>query len=73
MKGVHTEAGAYSEIFLRTEAGQGVGRLVVSDFQKLLYSTSAEDVHAIEAKRKAGMSIAEAIGAILRERRRGAS
>ncbi|MCF0254103.1 MAG: ATP-binding protein, partial [Duodenibacillus sp.] len=73
LKGVHTEAGAYSEIFLRTEAGQGVGRLVVSDFQKLLYSTSAEDVHAIEAKRKAGMSIAEAIGAILRERRGGAS
>src|SRR5690606_21479826 len=36
LKSVHTIAGVYSEIFIRSNAGVGVGRLVVSDFHKLL-------------------------------------
>src|SRR5260363_292961 len=39
LKTVHTLAGVYSEIFIQSETGCGIGRLVVSDFQKLLYST----------------------------------
>ena len=68
-KSVHTEAGVYSEIFLYTERGMGIGRLVVSDFQKLLYSTAAEDVHAIDQYRNQGLTIQEAILSVMRDRR----
>ena len=47
LKSVHTVAGAFSEIFVKSGAGSGVGRLIVSDFQKLLYSTNPEDVQLI--------------------------
>jgi len=41
---------------------------VVSDFNKILYSTSAKDVEAKKAYMAKGMSLPEAIHAILRER-----
>ena len=68
LRSVHTEAGVYSGIFLYSETGQGVGRLIVSDFQKLLYSTDPADVQAIKDKQAAGLSVEEAIYAVMRER-----
>lgn len=38
LKSVHTEAGVFSEIFVNVGTLQCIGRLIVSDFQKLLYS-----------------------------------
>lgn len=69
LKTVHTNAPWYSEIFLETERGAGVGRLFVNDFQKLLYSTDPEEVSQIDNYKKQGMSTAEAINAILQNRR----
>lgn len=69
LRSVHTEAGVYSGIFLYSETGQGVGRLVVSDFQKLLYSTDPVDVQAIKEKQEAGLSVQDAIYAVMRDRR----
>ena len=68
LRSVYTEAGVFSEIFLITERGQGVGRLVVSDFQGLLYSTAPEDVQAIKRYQDLGMSVSDAIRAVLKER-----
>ncbi len=68
LKTVHTVLGVYSEIFVKSKSGLGVGRLIVSEFQKLLYSTDAEDVYAIQEKRDAGMPISDAINAVLRDR-----
>lgn len=68
LKTVHTIPGVYSEIFIKSEFGRGIGRLVVNDFQKLLYSTKAEDVNAIKLRCEAGMSVPQAINAILREK-----
>ncbi|MBX2807137.1 MAG: type IV secretion system protein TraC [Cellvibrionaceae bacterium] len=65
LKSVHTIPSAYSEVFIKSEFGQGVGRLIVNDFQKLLYSTRAEDVNAIKQHCDRGMSVTEAINAIL--------
>jgi len=65
---VHTVPGEYSEIFVRNAWGVGVGRLVVSDFNKLLYSTSAKDVEDKKAYMATGLSLPEAINAILRDR-----
>lgn len=69
LRSVHTEAGVYSGIFLYSETGQGVGRLVVSDFQKLLYSTDPVDVQAIKEKQEAGLSVQDAIYAVMKDRR----
>lgn len=69
LRSVHTEAGVYSGIFLYSESGQGVGRLIVSDFQKLLYSTDPVDVQAIKDKQAQGLSVQDAIYAVMRDRR----
>lgn len=70
LRSVYTEAGVFSEIFLITERGQGVGRLVVSDFQGLLYSTAPEDVQAIKLYQDQGLSVSDAIKSVLRDRER---
>ncbi len=69
LKTVHTIPGAYSEIFVKSEFGRGIGKLLVNDFQKLLYSTKAEDVGAINEWKKTGMSGAQAINQIIEDRK----
>ncbi len=71
LKTVHTIGGVYSEIFIKSKAGIGVGRLIVSDFEKLLYSTHPDDVCAIEQRKKRGLSVPEAINAVLENRKKG--
>ena len=68
LKTVHTVTGHFSEIFFMTDYGSGIGRLVVDDFHKLLYSTKAEDVEAIRQLRESGLSVGDAIREILRQR-----
>ncbi len=68
LRTVSTVPGQYSEIMFITEGGVGIGRLVVSDFNKLLYSTKAEDVNAISVNEKRGLALEEAINAVLRDR-----
>ena len=68
LKTVHTVTGHFSEIFFMTDYGSGIGRLVVDDFHKLLYSTRADDVEAIRQLRERGLSVGDAIREILRRR-----
>lgn len=70
LKTVHTVQGIYSEIFVKAKAGVGVGRLIVGEFQKLLYSTHPEDVQAIEEYLKRDFSIPDAIRAVIKDRAR---
>lgn len=69
LKSVRTEAGVYSEIFFQQGPIQCVGRLVVSEYQKLLYSTNPADVNAIRNYQARGCTVDEAIRAVLRERK----
>lgn len=71
LKTVRTEPGVFSEIFFITPTGRSIGRLIVEPFRRLLYSTKADEVEAIEAHRRQGKTVAEAIDAILLERQRG--
>ena len=73
LKSVHTIPGVYSEIFFITEYGAGIGRLIVDPFTQLLYSTKAEDVNAIQVKREQGMSVTDAINAVLADRGQNAN
>lgn len=68
LKTVHTVPGEYSEIMVRTSFGTGVGRLVESPFNNLLYSTHPDDVTAIDQHRAKGMSQVQAINKVLEDR-----
>lgn len=65
---IKTEHGKYSEIFINSQMGSGVGRLIVDPFHLLLFSSSADDFNAINAKVHSGMKMNEAIEAVLAER-----
>lgn len=68
LKTVHTVQGIYSEIFIKSKTGMGIGRLIVGEFQKLLYSTDPRDVDAIDQHVKRGLTIPDAIRAVLKDR-----
>jgi conjugal transfer ATP-binding protein TraC len=63
---VHTVAGEYSEIFMTTSYGNGIGRLIVDPYTKLLYSTHPDDIKAIAQRTRMGMNLNEAITDILK-------
>ncbi|TPQ27614.1 type IV secretion system protein TraC [Methylomonas koyamae] len=65
LKSVHTIPGVYSEIFFITEYGQGIARLVVDPYKRLLYSTKAEHVNAIKNLKRQGYSTDAAIRHLL--------
>jgi conjugal transfer ATP-binding protein TraC len=69
LKSVHTVPGSYSEIMVVTENhGVGVGRLVVSPFTQLLYSTTGAEVQQLRNLRARGMSLVDAINTLLAQR-----
>jgi conjugal transfer ATP-binding protein TraC len=68
LQSLRTEHGAYSELYIHSPVGNGIGRLIVDPYSLLLFSSRAEDFNAINAKRAAGLSVSEAIDAVLRER-----
>ncbi|MHB8742095.1 MAG: type IV secretion system protein TraC [Sulfuricaulis sp.] len=65
---VHTVPGEYSEIMVRNAFGTGVGRLVESPFNNLLYSSRAADVSAIESYLRQGLNLVDAINRVLADR-----
>lgn len=65
---VKTEQGLYSEIFINSPAGAGVGRLIVDPFTLLAYSSAPEDWRAIQHYREQGLSVTESINSVLRDR-----
>lgn len=69
LKTVHTVAGAFSEIFIKNSAGAvGIGRLIVSEFEKLMFSTRKEDTAAINEYVKHGLNYTQAIEQVLIDR-----
>ncbi len=58
---VSTEHGHFSEIYIHSPMGSGLGRLLLDPFSMLVYSTRAEDYEAIKRLREQGMSVADAI------------
>ena len=68
LKSVHTAPGRYAELFILSNRGAGIGRLVLSPTLQLLYSTRAADVAAIAALRRQGSSLTEAIDELARRK-----
>lgn len=69
LSSVASVGGVYSEIFVKSgHIGVGVGRLIVSNFEKMLFSTAPEDVNAIENYTNRGLNVTDAINHVLRDR-----
>jgi conjugal transfer ATP-binding protein TraC len=68
LQSLRTEHGAYSEIYIHSPVGNGIGRLIVDPHSLLLFSSRAEDFNAINDKRATGLSVSQAIDAVLRDR-----
>lgn len=68
LSSVSTEHGYYSEIYVHSPIGSGIGRLILDPFSMLLYSTRAEDFQSIKMLTDQGMSVAEAVDTILKQR-----
>lgn len=65
---VKTEKHLYSEIFINSPMGNGIGRLIVDPFSLLVYSSDPNDWTAIQRYRDQGFSVPDAINAVLRDR-----
>jgi len=61
LKSVHTSPGRYSEIFLKTPRGWGIGRLIVDRFSYYLYTTRPDEVEALRRLMEGGRTLEEAI------------
>ncbi|QDX80914.1 type-IV secretion system protein TraC [Denitratisoma sp. DHT3] len=65
---VSTEHGNFSEIYIHSPMGSGLGRLLLDPFSMLVYSTRAEDYEAIKRLRDQGLSVTEAIEQLVAQR-----
>jgi len=66
-----TSHGEFSEVYVYSACGSGIGRLIVGPFSTLLYSSKAEDFARIKALTGQGMNVADAVEHVLRERHTG--
>jgi len=70
LKTVRTIPGRYSEVFIKTWAGGGIGRFTVDPFRALLYTTRPAEVAEVDRFKRQGMSTTDAINAVLEARNR---
>jgi len=67
---LRTEQGNYSEVFVSCgQAGYGVGMLLLDPYSQLMGSANARDFSAVRQKLETGLSMADAVDAVLRERK----
>jgi conjugal transfer ATP-binding protein TraC len=67
LQSVHTDTGNYSEVFIYAPMGRTIGRLTLSRFSQLLYTSKAEEFVKIEEYMKKGLSVTEAIEKVIEE------
>ena len=68
LKSLKTIPGRYSELFIISDRGAGIGRLIVDPFRRLLYSTRPQDVAEIRALKQKGFDIIEAVRHLIAQR-----
>lgn len=61
LRSLHTEQGKYAEIMIKGPKGFAVGRLILDEFSKILYSTKADEFTAVQELVRQGFSLKEAI------------
>ena len=67
---LRTEQGNYSEVFVSCgQAGYGVGMLLLDPYSQLMGSANARDFSAVRQKLESGLSMADAVDAVLQDRK----
>lgn len=61
----------YSEVYIHTPMGSGVGRLISDPFNALISSSRAQDFEAVNYYKNQGMNIADAVNSVLIDRQQG--
>ena len=61
LRSLRTEQGQYAEIMIKGPKGFAVGRLILDEFSKILYSTKAEEFSAVQTLVEQGWSLKDAI------------
>lgn len=61
LRSLRTEQGQYAEIMIKGPKGFAVGRLILDEFSKILYSTKADEFAAVQDLVTRGLSLKEAI------------
>lgn len=69
LESVRSMKGNYSEIFMETPGGSGVGRLVVDPYSYYLYTSDPNDNAKLQELTKTGMPYSEAIRVLADKRR----
>lgn len=67
LRSVHTSSGDYSEVFIYSPIGMGIGRLIVDRFSYWLYTTKPDEVEKIKGFVDKGLNMAEAINEIIKQ------
>ena len=69
LSSITTDHGNFSEIFVHSPMGSGIGRLILDPFSMMLFSTRAEDFEKIRNMRSQnGMTTEQAIEALLNDK-----
>ena len=68
LRSLRTEQGKYAEIMIKGPKGFAVGRLILDEFSKILYSTKADEFAAVQDLVAQGLSLKEAIQMIAGQR-----
>ncbi len=61
LSSIHTAPGRYSEVYVRTPIGAGIGRLIVDRFTHLVYTTNPAEYARVEEYLRQGLTLVEAI------------
>ena len=71
LSSITTDHGNYSEIFVHSPMGSGIGRLILDPYSMMLFSTHADDFERIKTMRQQhGMSTDQAIAKLLGEKQK---
>ncbi len=68
LNSLRMEPGAFSECYITSPVGEGVARIILDPFSHLLFSNKLEDNAPLDALRRQGLSIDDAITELLRQR-----
>ena len=68
LRSVHTKQGEYAEVMISGPNGYSIGRLLLDPFSKVLYSTKAEEYSAVKNLEQQGLTLAEAIQKVAKEK-----
>lgn len=66
LKSIKTKQGEYAEVMIIGPSGYAIGRLILDLFSRLLYSTKAEDYHAVKQLMQKGVEVWDAVKSLVK-------